>query len=46
MGQINPTSNSILTPKVLRGQILVFVVLGLVVVIRRCDMIFGQFYGS
>jgi hypothetical protein len=36
---------STLTPKVLRGQILAFAVLGHVAVIRRCDMIFGEFYG-
>jgi hypothetical protein len=33
-----------LTPKVLRGQILAFAVFGHVAVIRRCDMIFGEFY--
>jgi hypothetical protein len=35
-----------LTPKVLRGQILGFAILGHVVVIRRCDMIFWEFYGK
>jgi hypothetical protein len=33
-----------LTPKVLRGQILAFAVFRHVAVIRRCDMIFGEFY--
>ena len=33
-----------LTPKVPRSQILAFVVLGHVVVMRRCNMIFEEFY--
>jgi hypothetical protein len=35
--------SSVLTPKVLRGQILVFAIFGHVAVIR-CDMIFWEFY--
>jgi hypothetical protein len=35
-----------LIPKVPRDQILAFVVLRYVVVIRRCDMILGEFYGK
>ena len=35
-----------LTPNVPRDQILAFVVLRHVVVIRRCDMILGEFYGK
>jgi hypothetical protein len=34
-----------LTPKVLRSQILAFAVLVHVAMIRRCDMIFWEFYG-
>jgi hypothetical protein len=34
-----------LTPKVMRGQILAFALFGHVVVIRRCDVIFWEFYG-
>jgi hypothetical protein len=37
------TNNFSLTPKVLRGQILDFAGFGHVAVIRRCDMIFGEF---
>jgi hypothetical protein len=33
-----------LTPKVMRGQILAFVGFGHVALIRRCDMIFWEFY--
>jgi hypothetical protein len=33
-----------LTPKVLRGQILAFAGFGHVAMIRRCDMIFWEFY--
>jgi hypothetical protein len=33
-----------LIPTVLRGQILVFAGFGHVAIIRRCDMIFGEFY--
>jgi hypothetical protein len=35
---------STLTPKVLRSQILAFALFGHVFMIRRCDMIFWEFY--
>jgi hypothetical protein len=40
---VKNTLSYLLIPKVLRGQILAFAVLGHVAVIRRCDMIFGNF---
>jgi predicted membrane chloride channel (bestrophin family) len=46
LGEAKVPSECWLTPKVLRGQILAFTVFGHVVVIRRCDMIFGEFYGK
>jgi hypothetical protein len=36
-------SKFLLTPKVLRGQILAFANFGHVIVIRRCGMILGNF---